>query len=103
MRCHLDASPYSRLAIFDSVSPATTVYERSWSATLGAGAAVAGGTSARGAVDEPPDTTSEKSAFFFSVSWSLSLSKKSSSRPIVYFVYCDGVSAQHEPFRSARA
>src|SRR5678815_1666217 len=82
MRCHFEASPYSRLAILESVSPATTVYVFSTSATLGAACAGAADLSAGGAVDDPPATTSEKSAFFFSAS--LSLSKMLSSRPIVY-------------------
>src|SRR5512147_1685548 len=103
MRCHFEASPYSRLAIFESVSPATTVYVCSRSATLGVAvdAADAGGTSARGAVDDPPATTSEKSAFFFSASCSLSLSKMLSSRPIVSLRELRWLSRPHEPFRPA--
>src|SRR6187455_2186815 len=98
MRCHLDASPYSRFAILERVSPATTVYVFSRSATLGDGEAEIG-VSARGAVDDPPATTSEKSAFFFSALWSLSLSKTLSSRPIVYLTEGGAPSGSHEPFR----
>src|SRR5688572_30373656 len=98
MRCHLDASPYSRFAILESVSPATTVYVFSRSATLGGGDAETG-VSARGAVDDPPATTSEKSAFFFSAPRSLSLSKRLSSRPIVYLTEDGARRGSHEPFR----
>src|SRR5215203_5885178 len=99
MACHLDASPYSRLAILESVSPATTVYVFSRSATLGVGAALACGTLARGAVDDPPATTLEKSAFFFSEPWSLSFSNRLSSRPIVDLTDGGARSWSHEPFR----
>src|SRR5688500_15614959 len=76
MRRHSPASPYSRLAILLSESPATTVYLFS----VSTGRDVGGGA-ARGAVDDPPLWTFEKSAFrFFSSS---SLPKTLSNSPIL--------------------
>src|SRR5690349_19476561 len=49
MACHLLASPSSRFAIFERLSPGWTVIVRGWSEL--------------GAVDELPPSTSEKSAF----------------------------------------
>src|SRR5688500_499030 len=78
---HFDASPYSRLAIFDRLSPATTVYMR---------AVVSPSTRGDGAVLElPVRTSSKRGALVAGRAGSLrfgvfsSLSKMLSNSPIV--------------------